>query len=546
MTGSKGTGSVEKPIDFRKIYAIIRKNWMVLASDPLRLRMLLLFPMVMILIFGYTAGKAPTNISAAVVDYDNSEASGNLMAQLYANNLFSIKHLFGSQDEGRKAIESGQIKMLFIIPPGFENDLERGKTAVISIIVDESDPTVAQLTRAATTAFIKRISDNIRASRTSLISAKAGEYQQYTARAAGSYLMPDNGAHMDKIESTFRDAKRVSKSTDTMLSGIIQDAKNSLGYVYDPNEILATVNSSTYDSKAASALFAATGAKESGLAGIAVYQGLQGANALLARDVAGIFSGSKAIYANALSEQAALKASYGALNSASEKFGKSSEDANTANQDAITISEIQPYGSGRKGLDFLIPSILALIIFQGAIMGMGRAIAGERRDGSLTRVFLTPTSNITIIAGTLLFYVFFETVRSSAIVFIAMLLFGVSIKGSLASIIFLIWVYAAGATGLGMILSVLSKSQEQYMALSMLVSLPTMFLAGVFLPIETMPAILQSFTRILPITYAADALRGIMIKGFAIGQIFPDIMFLAAFALLTLTLSVLLFKRELI
>jgi ABC-2 type transport system permease protein len=53
-------------------------------------------------------------------------------------------------------------------------------------------------------------------------------------------------------------------------------------------------------------------------------------------------------------------------------------------------------------------------------------------------------------------------------------------------------------------------------------------------------------TRVLPITYASDALRGIMIKGFELTLVVSDILFLLGFSALTLTLSVLLFKRELI
>jgi len=67
--------SVEKLLDFRKIYAIVKKNWMVLSSDPLRLRVLFIFPLVMILLFGFTAGKTPKHIPAAIADYDKSEYS---------------------------------------------------------------------------------------------------------------------------------------------------------------------------------------------------------------------------------------------------------------------------------------------------------------------------------------------------------------------------------------------------------------------------------------------------------------------------------------
>lgn len=91
----------------------------------------------------------------------------------------------------------------------------------------------------------------------------------------------------------------------------------------------------------------------------------------------------------------------------------------------------------------------------------------------------------------------------------------------------------------------LTNSQEQYMAMSMLVSMPIMFLSGVFFPVQTMPPILQGVAQFLPVTYAADALRGVMVKGFTLYQVMPDLLAMIAFGALTLALSILLFKREL-
>jgi len=537
-------GSQEKLVDWKKILAIIKKNWMVLKKDSLRLRMLLMFPLIMIVIFGYTAGKVPTNVSGAVVDYDHSQLSAEVLSQIYANNLYSIKRVYSSQDEGRHAIESGEIKILFVIPQHFESDIYSGKTATISVIVDESDPTIAQMTRASTAAFVQGISDQIKAQRLAMISLQARQVQSYL----NSMALPqtDGSANLKSIQSTFLDASRTYAGTNTVLAGTVQDMQNAIGHVYDPNEAIATIKNNSADSKTSTFLFASSVSKQQAADQIIFYQGLQGSNAKLYADTSLIYAGSNAIYADYMVDQQALSMSGRAMSSASDTLEEIAANASMASSDPIVISMVEPYGSGRKGLDFLIPSIIALIVFQGAVMGMGRAIAGERRDGSLTRVFLTPTSNVTIISGTLLFYIIFETIRSSFIVFIAMLIFGVTIKGSIFSIVFIIAIYAAGATGVGMILSVLSKSQEQYMALAMLVTLPTIFLAGVFIPVETMPNAIQGATHVLPITYASDALRGIMIKGFELNLVVPDVIFLSAFAVLMLGLSVLLFKRELL
>jgi ABC-type multidrug transport system permease subunit len=542
-----GNNSVEKLIDFAKMYAIVRKNWMVMKNDKIRLAMLLLFPMVMIVIFGYTAGEMPKHIASAIVDYDHSDYSQLVQSRLYSNELFSIKRLLGSQDEGRRLIESGEIKILFIIPNGFGEEIRSGRTAQLSVIVDEADPTVAQITRASTLAFVQRLSSEISAGRAAAISGEAIEARarlSSAGEAMSAVASADSSQQAAAADASFRDSRYVSSLTSSAVSSTVQGLRNSLGYVIDQSELLATVGVS--DPGTVLYSLSAGDAQQAVLAQIAFYKGLSAANARLASDAASIYANSKAVYASALGTKEAILHSSALVGAAGDELEKISQDALQVVSPAVSMDEIQPYGSGRPALDFLIPSILALIIFQGAVMGLGRAVAGERRDGSLTRVFLTPTSNFTILSGTLLFYIVFEIIRSSFIVLIAMLLFGVSVKGSMLSVLGVICIYAAGATGLGMVFSVLARSQEQYMAMSMLITMPTMFLAGVFLPVETMPQALQGVAKALPMTYAADALRGIMIKGFTLWQVLPDLAFLSVFALLTIVLSLLLFKRELI
>jgi ABC-2 type transport system permease protein len=209
----------------------------------------------------------------------------------------------------------------------------------------------------------------------------------------------------------------------------------------------------------------------------------------------------------------------------------------------ITVETVEVYGQ-RQGIDFALPALIALIAFQSALMGMGRAIAGERHDGSLTRVFLTPTSNITILLGTQLFYMIFETLRAVCIVLIAMLVFGLTITGNPLDVVVILILFTMGATGVGLVLSSMAKTEEQFMPMSMLVSLPSMFLAGAFFPIQTMPAFLQGIAKALPIYYAGDALRGVMVKGFSLMQVLPDMLFLLLFALGMLVISTMVFKRE--
>jgi ABC-2 type transport system permease protein len=159
-------------------------------------------------------------------------------------------------------------------------------------------------------------------------------------------------------------------------------------------------------------------------------------------------------------------------------------------------------------------------------------------------VFLTPTSNTTILLGTQLFYILFETVRTILIILVAMLVFGLTISGNVFEVLFIIILFTMGATGVGLVLSSFAKSEEQFMPFAMIISLPAMVLSGAFFPIQTMPLVIQGLAKVFPLYYAADALRGVMVKGFTLVQVMPDLIVLSIFALAMLVLSTMVFKRE--
>ena len=117
-------------------------------------------------------------------------------------------------------------------------------------------------------------------------------------------------------------------------------------------------------------------------------------------------------------------------------------------------------------------------------------------------------------------------------------------QGSFFAVFAVIVIYAAVCTSIGMFFSSLVKSEQQYLGLSMLISMPTIFLSGAFLPIQAMPQFLQRLAAFLPVTYAADALRGVMIKGLSITAVFSDLGVLLLFLTITLGAVLVTFKRD--
>lgn len=210
----------------------------------------------------------------------------------------------------------------------------------------------------------------------------------------------------------------------------------------------------------------------------------------------------------------------------------------------ILYEEKPAYGIGKLALDFVLPSLIAMTLFQGAVMGMGRAVAGEKKEGSLTRVFLTPTSNITIITGTLLFYIIFEMIRASFLLFVSVILFGVIISGNYLLIALILLIYVSIASSIGMLISVIVKTEAQFQGIALLISLPVLFLSGVFFPVQAMPKFLQTIAQALPVTYAANALRSVMVKGLGLNYIIFDLGILLVFLVVLLTLTITMFRRD--
>ena len=546
LTSADHNGAVEQMVDFSKMWAIVKKNWMVLKGDKIRLFPLFFMPMVMIVIFGYAAGNLPKHLPCAIADYDHSSLSRQVVAQLSSMEAFSIQYQVGTQDEGKRMLDAEKIKVLLVIPPGFSDSVAAGRPATISLMVDESDSSVAASAKASAQAFSAALSQSILSGRMVQLSEQSDAARQSLAQSRARIspiASADPAAVQRQVDESARESAHTVAGSSALLSAQIRELQNSLGFLVDQNQIADSFTPSSVGG--ATLVELATGdAQAATLAQIALFRGLQGSQAALSSNVRTISSQYDSLAAQTRAQASGAQVAISLQDKAGQQLELISSEADSGTASPVILQILQPYGYGRRGIDFLLPAILALIIFQGATMGLGRAIAGERQDGSMTRVFLTPTSNVTIIFGTQIFYMLLETVRSSLVILVAMALFGVTISGHLIDLVFIIALFTMGATGVGMVLSVMAKTQEQYMALAMLISMPMMFLSGAFFPVQTMPPILQSAAEVLPVTYAADALRGVMVKGFTLYQLVPDLVALAVFGLFTLVLSLMLFKRE--
>ncbi|MDR3222241.1 MAG: ABC transporter permease [Methanobrevibacter sp.] len=211
--------------------------------------------------------------------------------------------------------------------------------------------------------------------------------------------------------------------------------------------------------------------------------------------------------------------------------------------DTIKLEINNIYGD-IKYIDFLVPAVLAMTLMFSCMMGMGQSISGERETGELARLFMTPTNVSTVVGGKILSKLTIEIVRALILLITAIVLFGIVIKGSILLAIGMLILGALSFVGFGIMISASTSTQEDYMQMVMPVSMPMMFVSGVFYPIETMPWIFQKIAYICPLTYLNDAMRSIMIKGSGIGDIWIDVVVLLGFTAIFFILGVIKFNRD--
>ncbi len=98
-------------------------------------------------------------------------------------------------------------------------------------------------------------------------------------------------------------------------------------------------------------------------------------------------------------------------------------------------------------------------------------------------------------------------------------------------------------TGIGMLISAMASQQQTATTIMMTLTLPMMFLSGAFFPIQQMPQIMQWISRVLPLTYAVDALRKCMVLGTGISGMTTEIFVMAGFGAVFMVVAIPIFRK---
>ncbi|MDD5711192.1 MAG: ABC transporter permease [Smithellaceae bacterium] len=195
--------------------------------------------------------------------------------------------------------------------------------------------------------------------------------------------------------------------------------------------------------------------------------------------------------------------------------------------------------------NFIIPGIIAVIIMiVGAIL-TSLVIAREYENGTMETLKSLPLSAGELLAGKAIPYFFITLVNVLIAVLMGQVLFGIVMKSSFWLMIGASVVYILVALMLGLLISIVTKSQLVANQMAILITfLPSMLLSNFVFPVSNMPPALQLVTKIVPATYYIDILSGIYLKNLGMAHLWPNFAVLFTMAALLGFLSFTLLKRE--
>ena len=212
----------------------------------------------------------------------------------------------------------------------------------------------------------------------------------------------------------------------------------------------------------------------------------------------------------------------------------------------VSLTEVAGRGQGYKG--FVVPGIVSLSIMQSALFGVVFTLVRLRNQGVLKRLHATPINPRHYLAGLLFTRMLLLIMQTYVLLMVGIFVSGVEVSPGNAAfwleVIPLIILGGVVFASLGLAVSGIAKNENTAAPLANIISLPMMFLSGVFIPHSVIPDWVVTFAQWLPLTFLADAMREMVNSGETFFIQGTSILGLAAWAIICFALAAKAFRWE--
>lgn len=194
--------------------------------------------------------------------------------------------------------------------------------------------------------------------------------------------------------------------------------------------------------------------------------------------------------------------------------------------------------------DSIAPVFIGIFSFFFVFILTSVAFLRERSQGTIERVMVSPLTRVELVIGYICGFTLFALVQSLVILLFVIFALRVHYSGNLALVFLVSALLTIGSVNLGIFLSTFAQNEFQIVQFIPLVFGVQIFLSGIFWPVAQLPGVLRPLSYIMPLTYANDALRGVMLKGADFSGIIGQLGALVLFALVMVLLSAATMRRQ--
>ncbi|MCJ0825892.1 ABC transporter permease [Luteimonas sp. 50] len=212
---------------------------------------------------------------------------------------------------------------------------------------------------------------------------------------------------------------------------------------------------------------------------------------------------------------------------------------------AQRISVVSFYNPERRSAVNIVPGLIGIILTMTMVMFTSVAIVRERERGNMELLIATPLSRSELMVGKVLPYALIGLVQTTLVLLLGIWLFQVPIRGSLLDVYLASILLIVANLTMGLLISTKARSQFQSMQMTFFVFLPSILLSGFMFPFAGMPKIVQWLAELLPLTHFLRLIRGVMLRGAGLFELWPEVLALVVFTVAMMALAILRFRKRL-
>ena len=202
------------------------------------------------------------------------------------------------------------------------------------------------------------------------------------------------------------------------------------------------------------------------------------------------------------------------------------------------------YNPESESVYYMVPGIVVTLLTMITIILTSMAIVREREVGTLEQLLVTPISRFTLLMGKISTFAILGLVEMVIALAVGVLWFGIPFEGSVTLLFALSIVYLFATLGIGMFFSTITSTQQQAMFFAWFFSIFAILTSGFFTPIANMPQAVQYVTYLNPMRYFMVIVRGIMMKGAGVTDLWPEILATAAYGVAIFVFAISQFKKR--